>query len=121
MGPEELHRLMAARFTDGDLAGVMSLYEDGATYDAGRRGRLQGIDAIREHYRRLLALNLALELRTRKVVAMGEIALLACDWRLRGTGDDGKRVDRNGTAVEVARRQADGTWRYLIDEPAFLA
>jgi hypothetical protein len=35
-----------------------------------------------------------------------------------GTAADGSAVDANGTSVEIARRGADGAWRYLIDLPS---
>ncbi|MBV9547223.1 MAG: hypothetical protein JOY61_22870 [Chloroflexi bacterium] len=30
---------------------------------------------------------------------------------------DGSGVDLGGNTTEVIRRQADGTWRYVIDDP----
>jgi ketosteroid isomerase-like protein len=47
----------------------------------------------------------------------GDLALTTGKWRLQGTGADGKPVDMTGQSVEVARRQADGSWRYVIDAP----
>jgi ketosteroid isomerase-like protein len=58
--------------------------------------------------------------RRRAVVTSGDIALLASDWRITTTTDDGEQVVSSGTSVEVARRQGNGTWRYVIDEPTFL-
>jgi ketosteroid isomerase-like protein len=33
------------------------------------------------------------------------------------TGPDGERILQDGTATDVMRRQSDGTWRYVIDNP----
>src|SRR5438874_2071849 len=44
-------------------------------------------------------------------------ALLVADWRFHGTAADGSDVATSGTNIEVARRQPDGNWRYLIDLP----
>lgn len=44
-------------------------------------------------------------------------ALLIVDWSIEGTGSDGNGVDFEGTAADVARRGADGRWRYVIDNP----
>jgi ketosteroid isomerase-like protein len=118
--PEKLHELLAARVSSGDLAGIMDLYEEDATYDGGRAGRLAGLDAIGDYFRGMLGLHPTLELRTRKVISTGKIALLACDWRLCVSPGSGELTERTGTSVEVARRQPDGTWRYVIDEPTFL-
>ena len=34
-----------------------------------------------------------------------------------GTGPDGKAVSMAGQSTEVVRRQPDGTWRYVVDNP----
>jgi ketosteroid isomerase-like protein len=36
---------------------------------------------------------------------------------LDGTGPDGKPVKIEGQSAEVARRQPDGTWLFVIDNP----
>ncbi len=35
-----------------------------------------------------------------------------------GVGPDGELFRQAGTATDVMRRQDDGTWRYVIDNPA---
>lgn len=45
---------------------------------------------------------------------------MASDWHFVGVVPDRDRVERSGTSVEVARRGADGRWRFIIDEAAFL-
>ena len=46
-----------------------------------------------------------------------DLALLYSSWVLRGTGPDGTPVEMTGRGTEVARRQADGTWRLAPDNP----
>jgi ketosteroid isomerase-like protein len=52
----------------------------------------------------------------RHAYVSGDIALLIVDWAMRGTAA-GEPVDLSGTATDVARRGADGQWRYVIDNP----
>ncbi len=33
------------------------------------------------------------------------------------TGPDGNPLEMSGTCAEVARRQADGTWKYVLLDP----
>jgi ketosteroid isomerase-like protein len=49
------------------------------------------------------------------VFVNGDIAQIVVDWSIDGTGPDGEHVHVEGTASDVARRGADGLWRYLID------
>jgi ketosteroid isomerase-like protein len=58
-----------------------------------------------------------IQLTTRKVVHVEDTALLVADWGFHGTAADGCDVSTSGSSIEVARRQPDGSWRYLIDLP----
>jgi ketosteroid isomerase-like protein len=48
-------------------------------------------------------------------VEVGELAFLVNRWSLSGTGPDGGDLDMGALTAEVARRQADGTWLYVVD------
>jgi ketosteroid isomerase-like protein len=53
-----------------------------------------------------------------KVVRAGdELALVYNDWRMSAERDDGQPVEKAGKAIEVVRRQPDGTWRFILDDP----
>ena len=54
-------------------------------------------------------LGLPITVRPRRVEVAGDLALLIVDWTV---GED-----ISGTATDVARRGADGCWRYVIDNP----
>lgn len=47
----------------------------------------------------------------------GDLALVYGDWHLEATTPEGQPVTLAGRSVEVHRRQPDGTWRMIIDEP----
>lgn len=70
-----------------------------------------------EANQRLMDLGLPIEVRPRHVYVNGDLALLIVDWTISGTGPDGQPVHVEGTATDVARRGADGFWRYAIDNP----
>ncbi|MGC0420142.1 YybH family protein [Embleya sp. AB8] len=122
--PQDLHTDYAAAFNAGDLDTLAACYEDAAVF-TGTTGRLHGVAAIRAHLADLLAHRPIFRLHTRDIAVTGDLALLSSDWRFTSTtptdaaGDT--RVDTTGTSFEVARRQPDGTWRYVIDEPSPLA
>lgn len=58
-----------------------------------------------------------LRARLRHAYVTGDIALLIVDWSLSGTGKDDHPIHLSGTATDVVRRQADGRWRYVVDNP----
>ncbi len=58
-----------------------------------------------------------LTLETHSIVTAGDIALSLAKWSLSGTDPEGQPVQMNGTASDVLRRQSDGTWLFVIDNP----
>ena len=105
--PEDLDRLFLERANAGDVDGVVDLYEPGAVL-AFPPGRLAtGLQAIREVYTDLLASRPRLTGEIRPAVRNGDIAITST-------------VRAGNATVEVARRQPDGTWLWLIDQPSVL-
>ena len=72
-----------------------------------------GVDAIREVWAGFIALGGQIGMTTRYAVEADEVALLSNSWTFTM---DGAEVAGSITS-EVARRQPDGTWRYVIDNP----
>jgi ketosteroid isomerase-like protein len=115
--PEDCDRLFAEHLNAGELGAVVALYEEGATYVL-RDGVAAGPEAIRPVIERLIAGKPHLACHVGRVVRCGTgLALLYNDWTFSSPGPDGAPVVRTGRALELVRRQADGTWRFLIDDP----
>jgi ketosteroid isomerase-like protein len=93
----------------------MELYEPDAALIAQPGSLANGIEQARAALQGFLALKGRITLDTKLVVTVGELAYLANTWSLTGTGPDGAPVVLGATTAEVARRQADGSWRYVID------
>jgi ketosteroid isomerase-like protein len=114
--PEDLHKLFAKALNSGDLDALVALYAfDG--FLMTRSGPARGIRAIRRALAEYVAMKPTIQLTTRKIVQVEDTALLVADWRFHGTATDGCDVSTSGSSIEVARRQPDGNWRYLIDLP----
>ncbi|MFH9737105.1 YybH family protein [Streptomyces roseolus] len=115
--PEDVPAVFAARFNGGDPAALAEVYEEGAVLAAGPGGAPLAGAALHAANARLQALGVPVAVRPRTVHATGDLALLVVDWLIEGTGPDGRPVRVEGTATDVARRGADGRWRYAIDNP----
>jgi uncharacterized protein (TIGR02246 family) len=120
--PEEVHRLWAEAFSAHDLEAVMALYEPEATLiPPGQEVPnliLTGAEAVREHLSGLLALKPKFELEFKKAVQAGDIALLLSEWTLSATDPDGNAVEMEGRTTDVVRRQPDGSWLVVIENPS---
>jgi uncharacterized protein (TIGR02246 family) len=118
--PEELHRLWAEAYNAGDLEALIELYEaEAVLVPQPGQPPVVGREAIRRALKGFLARKGELKIAIATAFALrgGEVALLRSRWTLEGRGHDGQDVALTHQSAEVARRQADGSWRYLIDNP----
>jgi uncharacterized protein (TIGR02246 family) len=113
--PEQIHRLFEEAFNAGDLDGLMELYESDAALIAQPGSVAHGVEQARTALQGFLALKGRITLDTKLVFTVGDLAYLSNTWSLSGTGPDGNPVSLGATTAEVARRQVDGSWRYVID------
>jgi ketosteroid isomerase-like protein len=58
-----------------------------------------------------------LDLKVTRVLEAGGLAMVATTWTFAGTGPDRKPVNLAGQSADVLRRQPDGSWRFVIDNP----
>ncbi|MFF4220580.1 MULTISPECIES: YybH family protein [Streptomyces] len=115
--PDQLPHVFAARFNGRDAAAVQEVYERGATFVPEPGSPVTTAEGIAAANARFLGLGLPITVRPRHVYAAGDIALLVVDWEIDGTGPDGRPLRIEATATDVARRGADGRWRYVVDNP----
>ncbi len=102
--PQELERMLVARENAGDVDGMAALYEAEAVLDDSEGQLVHGREAIRKFFEQLVASGRKFE--------MGEqqAALVCGDLALTST-----RCANGSVTAEVARRQSDATWLWVID------
>ncbi len=115
--PEEMPRLWAENLIAGDLDALVALYEADATLVAQPGEVVTGIEAIREVLSGLIAMRPTFNIEGRKVLQTGDIALSFADWTLAGTDPNGETIEMAAQTSDVLRRQPDGSWRFVIDNP----
>ena len=76
-----------------------------------------GHAAIRAALGELLGSKPRIQMKTARIAKGGDLAVLYSEWILASTGPDGARNEMSGRSVEVVRRQADGSWKFAIDDP----
>ncbi len=116
--PEECDRLFAQCTNAGDLDGLVALYEAHATLIPEPGNPVSGKEAIRAGLAGLIALKPKITMNVLRVVTAGtDLAVLYNDWSATATGPDGKPMTMAGKAIEVVRRQSDGSWLFAVDDP----
>ncbi len=104
--PEDLSRLIVERLNAADVNGLVALYEPDAVLALPDGQVATGSDEIRRAYEHLVADRPTFEPGTqRPTLRSGELALTSA------------RLANGVVTVEVARRQADGAWLWVIDQP----
>lgn len=109
MHPEDITRLFVERSNAGDAEGVAALYEEDAVmaYPAG--SRTEGREAIRALWEKVLANRPRFEQeQPLPTLISGGIALTSTPPK-----------DGAGARAQVVRRQPDGSWLRLLDQPEF--
>jgi uncharacterized protein (TIGR02246 family) len=110
--PQDIHALFLDAFNRGDVEALVALYEPDALVVTGN-GPAMGHGAIRNAYRHILAHGVRMELKTHTVLeSSAGLAVLHGSW----TYHLGENVIA-GLSTEVVRRQSDGSWLFVIDEP----
>jgi uncharacterized protein (TIGR02246 family) len=107
--PEDLTRLFVEAANRGDAAGIAALYEEDAVMAYPPGGETVGRAAIRALWEKVLAGAPPFEPEDPlPTLVSGDIALTAT------VAKDGA-----GARAQVVRRQPDGSWLRLLDQPEF--
>lgn len=107
--PEDLSRLILERLNAGDIDGLVALYEPDAVLALPDGQTATGSDEIRMAYERLLADRPTFEPGVQQpTLRSGDLALTS------------SRLVNGVVTIEIARRQDDGTWLWVIDQPSLV-
>lgn len=107
--PEDLTSMFVAAANRGDAAGIAALYEEDAVMAYPPGGQTVGRAAIQALWERVLAQAPHFEPEDPlPTLVSGDIALTAT------VAKDGA-----GARAQVVRRQPDGSWLRLLDQPEF--
>jgi uncharacterized protein (TIGR02246 family) len=115
--PEDCDRVFASCVKARDLDGLMALYEPEAQYVRRDGTVVVGQAAIRALLQGLTTVATEIEMNVVRVVALNGIALVYNDWKSKTASEDGRVRESAGKAIEVVRRQPDGRWLFVIDDP----
>jgi uncharacterized protein (TIGR02246 family) len=114
--PVSIHVLFQDAFNAGDIDALVALYEPNAVLVV-RGEPVTGL-AIRAAYQNILGRRSRMTLKTSSAVMFDDsLAVLHGDWVLEPGPKETAGKTSRGLSTEVVRRQADRSWRFVIDNP----
>jgi uncharacterized protein (TIGR02246 family) len=115
--PEQVLDAILAGINSGKLESLLPLYENEAAFAARPGALAHGTKGIREALTAFIDMNGELDLEVTRVLEVDDLALVIGVWSFSGTDQNGRPVRLTARNADVLRRQADGTWRFVIDNP----
>ena len=115
--PEQVLETIVRGINSGDLESLMPLYESEAAFVTEPGSLAHGPSGVREALTGFISMNGELDLEVTRVLEADDLDLVIGVWSFNGTGPDGEPVELAARNADVLRRQNDGTWRFVIDNP----
>ena len=115
--PEQVLESIVIGINSGDLDSLLPLYENDAAFASEPGSLAHGAPGISQALTGFISMNGELVLEVTRVLEVDDLALVTGVWSFNGTGPEGEPVQLAARNADVLRRQGDGTWRFVIDNP----
>ena len=115
--PEQVLKSIVDGINTGNLDSLMPLYEPEAAFATQPGILIHGLSGVREALAGFIAMKGEIDLKVTRILEASDLALVTAVWSFTGTGPDGEPVKLAAKSADVLRRQADGSWRFVIDNP----
>ena len=116
--PAESSALFADAVNRGDLDALIALYEpDAISQPPTPDAPIDNNASRRVFFEGMVELNPKVDLQVIRVLEGRDVAQVCGSWTLDGTAPDGSSINMSGFYADVLRRQPDGTWQFVLDNP----
>jgi ketosteroid isomerase-like protein len=110
--PEEICHLFKQYVAAGDIDAILEIYDHEVVFLNQAGEERKGREALRQEIAAFVAKKTIFDFNIKQIIQAGDIALMHTEWKVPALGQ------MSQYAIEVARRQSDGTtWCWLIGDP----
>ena len=108
---------MTAAFQDGKIDTVMSTYAPGAAVAFEPGQPVTDEAQLRQMFGGMAAAKPVFSYSGHEVIVSGDTAVHIAPWQMTAHTPDGQEIRQSGLSIAVLRRQTDGSWKMVIDNP----
>jgi uncharacterized protein (TIGR02246 family) len=101
----------------GDMDAVLATFEENGLLVSQPGMFAQGTPALREAFGQFMGISPQISVKAHEVIQADDIAIHTSTWTMSGKTPDGHPIEQSGFSVVVLRKQADGRWLMVIDNP----
>lgn len=100
-----------------DIDAILATFEPNGVL-VGQPGMpTKGTPALRDAFNQFIAINPQITVSKYDVIQADDIALHSSTWKMTGRTPDGHPIEQSGFSLVVLRKQSDGQWLMVIDNP----
>ncbi len=108
---------MTSAFQAADIGRVMDSYEPGAVVVFEPEAPVSDTETLTAMFTQMASMSPEFTYGGHEVIVAGDTAMHIAPWSMQATLPDGTAMQQSGLSVAVLRRQSDGSWRMVIDNP----
>ena len=101
----------------GDMDGILATFEPSGFLVGQPRIHAKGTPALRAAFSQFMAIGPQISVTDHEIIQADDIALHSSTWKMTGKTPDGFPIEQSGFSVVVLRKQTDGQWLMVIDNP----
>ncbi|MFI1773322.1 YybH family protein [Thalassobellus citreus] len=108
---------MTKAFQNKDIDGVMACYEPNAVVVFEPESPISDTTILQNMFTGMSKANPVFTYSGHEVFITGNIATHIAPWKMTAKAPDGTDIKQNGLSVAVLRKQENGQWLMLLDNP----
>ncbi|WP_108866793.1 YybH family protein [Aquimarina aquimarini] len=108
---------MTEAFQNKDIDRVMASYEQDAVVVFEPETPISDPKVLREMFKEMAMINPIFTYSGHEVFIAGTIATHIAPWEMTAKTPDGIEIKQNGLSIAVLRKQEDGKWLMIFDNP----
>lgn len=110
-------KTMTSAFHNSDIQGVLASYEKGAAVMFEPAKQVSNPTEFKKMFEGFFQLNPKFDYSGHEVYIANDLALHISPWVMKGIAPDGSVIEQSGLSVSVLRKQNNGTWLLVLDNP----